>query len=942
MNEFKILVEERKPEIISITESWGSDRITDGIFALKGYTMYRDDKKARGGGALLYIRDSIEQRVCRPLNGDDFESSTWCWIIEKNGKKILVGSVYRSTSSTENNNKLLAKKIEKACEIAGDNRLLILGDFNLPDIDWIENELRSGCDTNNERMFETFTDCFLHQHVLKPTRFRNNEASTLDLIFTKEEEDVKDIEVLQGLGKSDHGVVIANFICQWRSKVVHKARRLYHKGNYKLIIEELNSISWEDKFSNKSVQECWDIFKEIAGDLVNRHIPMSEPKDYNEPWMNGILMRKWKKKYFAWKRFTESRSHFNYMIYKRETNLLKKTIRKAKRKYEKKLAKQVRHNKRAFYRYVNSKLTVRPEITEIQNDMGNLVDKEDEICNIFGKYFSSVHTEKWNGNLPNMEEHFDNELGDIKISQETVKGRLEKLNVNKSCGPDNLHPFFLKATAGASSVPLHIIFNRSLVSGECPNDWRSANVSPIHKKGSRTDPSNYRPVSLTSQVCKVLESIVRDHILKHLRTNHILSDSQHGFREGRSCLTNLLDTLETWTDILDHSDGVDVAYLDFRKAFDLVSHRHLIHKMSKYGIRNNVLKWVESFLDRRTQRVVIRGTASKSFDVTSGVPQGSVLGPTLFLIFINDLPLEVISHTSLFADDSKLFSRIVADKNKHKDNHNGHEALQRDLNAVRDWADRWKMEFNVDKCKIMHLGTTNPRHTYTMGGNDLAVTSEEKDLGVLIDDRLNFRSHIKGIVGKANRILGLIRIGFECLDKEMFMKLYPVLVRPHLEYCVQVWSPHFRRDIKLIEGVQRRATKLVPELRELSYEERLERLGLTTLEERRVRGDLIETYKIITGKEKIDREKFFHIIPPRGNPDLRHNKKIYKKRCETDVRKHFFTQRVIDNWNGRSKEVVESEKTGTFKKRLDREDKERRRIRDNQVYAYRNLAGRLV
>ena len=176
----------------------------------------------------------------------------------------------------------------------------------------------------------------------------------------------------------------------------------------------------------------------------------------------------------------------------------------------------------------------------------------------------------------------------------------------------------------------------------------------------------------------------------------------------------------------------------------------------------------------------------------------------------------------------------------------------------------------------------------------------------------------------------------------MFMKLYPVLVRPHLEYCVQVWSPHFRRDIKLIEGVQRRATKLVPELRELSYEERLERLGLTTLEERRVRGDLIETYKIITGKEKIDREKFFHIIPPRGNPDLRHNKKIYKKRCETDVRKHFFTQRVIDNWNGRSKEVVESEKTGTFKKRLDREDKERRRIRDNQVYAYRNLAGRLV
>ena len=161
------------------------------------------------------------------------------------------------------------------------------------------------------------------------------------------------------------------------------------------------------------------------------------------------------------------------------------------------------------------------------------------------------------------------------------------------------------------------------------------------------------------------------------------------------------------------------------------------------------------------------------------------------------------------------------------------------------------MEFNVDKCKIMHLGPTNPKHTNTIGGTNLAVTSEEKDLGVLIDDKLNFRSHIKGKASEANRVLGLIIIGFSCLDKDMFLNLYPVLVRPHLEYCVQVWSPHWQRDIKLVEGVQRHATKLVPELRDLSYEERLKKLGLTTLEERRTRGDLIEMYKIITGRKKL-------------------------------------------------------------------------------------------
>ena len=693
---------------------------------------------------------------------------------------------------------------------------------------------------------------------------------------------------------------------------------MYHKGNFTKIIEGLEQINWENEFENKSVQECWDIFKAKIEALLEENIPMSNPKDYNEPWMNRTLMKKWRKKYFAWKRYTETKSFIRYREYKKEADLLKKNTRQAKRLYEKKIAKEASGNKRQFFRYVNSKLTVRPEISSMQNESGELIDNDKEICNILAKYFNSVYTPLSNDEMPEMNNMYENEIKNIEITRDDIRTRLEKMNVTKSCGPDNLHPFVLRKTASVTCIPLEIIFKKSMSTGECPTDWRSANVAPIHKKGDRTDPSNYRPISLTSQVCKIFESIVRAHILEHLETNNILSDQQHGFRERRSCLTNLLEMLEYWTEILDEGDGIDVAYLDFRKAFDLVSHNHLLYKMSKYGIRNQTLNWIKAFLHQRSQRVVVRGSMSEKFEVTSGVPQGSVLGPILFLIFINDLPLGVISPLSLFADDSKVFSRIISSKNIKDNSENGHTMLQKDLDTITNWAKKWKMEFNVDKCKIMHLGNQNLKHTYSMDGTNLTITKEEKDLGVLIDDQLGFDKHIKSIVKKANRMLGLIKIGFSCLDKEIFMNLYPVLVRPLLEYCVQVWSPYKRKCVNLLEGVQRRATKLVPELRNLQYEERLKRLGLTTLEERRIRGDMIETYKIITGKEDINPGKFFTMAPVRGDPELTHNKKIYKKSFRLDKRKYSFSQRVIEKWNTLEKDVVESQKTSGFKRKYDK------------------------
>ena len=619
-------------------------------------------------------------------------------------------------------------------------------------------------------------------------------------------------------------------------------------------------------------------------------------------------------------------------MYRKEANKLKKNTRKARRAYERKIAEESKTNKRAFFRYVNSKLTVRPKITAMKNKHGVLVEDDREMTNVIGGYFKEVFSEETTDEMPDMNNQCENQIGNVIVCRTALQKILEKLNVNKSCGPDNLHPHLLQKTARTISEPLKIIFDKSLRDGECPSDWRTANVTPIHKKGDRTDPNNYRPVSLTSQVCKVLETLVREKIVKHMRVNGLFSNSQHGFREGRSCLTNLLETLEQWTKILDEGDCIDVAYLDFRKAFDLVSHKQLLFKMEKYGISGQVLEWVKAFLSDRSQRVVIRGSSSETCNVTSGVPQGSVLGPILFLIFINDLPLEVLSPLSLFADDSKIFTRIVTSRKKSKwVGFDGHSALQRDLTRVQEWARKWKMEFNIGKCKIMHIGSKNPKSVYGMNGTELETTRAERDLGVTIDDKLDLGKHIKSIVAKANRILRLIRISFACLDKPMFLNLYLVLVRPHLEYCVQVWSPYKQKYIKLIERVQRRATKLVPELRELEYPERLRRLGLTTLEERRVRGDMIQTYKFISGKEDIDQAVFFKMAAPRPGAN---NKKIFRQRTRLNVRKNFYSQRSGPGWNKLGNNVIEVQRTGTFKKNYDIMCARRRERVENDQYVW--------
>ena len=370
--------------------------------------------------------------------------------------------------------------------------------------------------------------------------------------------------------------------------------------------------------------------------------------------------------------------------------------------------------------------------------------------------------------------------------------------------------------------------------------------------------------------------------------------------------------MEELTEIFDSNEDVDMIYLDFSKAFDKVLHKRLLKKLWGYGIRGKVHSWIKEVLSERSQKVVINGKSSDSAKVTSGIPQGSVLGPILFLVFINDLPEVILAFIKLFADDAKVLGRVNSIMQA--------TTVQISLDNAVDWANIWEMKYHFKKCKHLHIGNHDINFDYTMQTDTGPIVVEkvtsEKDLGVTFDQKLKFTDHINNKVNKANRNVGLIFRTFTFMNKEMFLNLYKSIVRPHLEYASTVWSPMFKKDKILIENVQRRATRLVKSIKHLPYEDRLNTLGLPSLENRRERSDMIEVYKILHDIDRVDKDKFFtlnRLAVTRG-----HSLKLYKKRSRLMVRANCFSNRVVDTWNSLTEDIVNAPSLNAFKSRLNR------------------------
>ena len=684
-------------------------------------------------------------------------------------------------------------------------------------------------------------------------------------------------------------------------------------------------INWEDRLCGLPVQEMTSNINQAIMDAVEKTVPTKKITPnaiHRKPlWMNETALRIVRKKHHAWIRYLNTKDGEDYQRYIAARNKATHTIRRTRKEFESRLAKESRTNNKVFWNYVNSRRKSKVSIPALRREDGTLVEEDEEKAEILNRSYTKVFTREDMTTFPT----FDNKVLltelNIRLTKEAVLKQLQSLKVDKSPGPDLIHPRVLHELAETLSTPLYILFKASLDEGIVPKQWKTATVTPIYKKGDKTDSANYRPVSLTSVICKIFERILSEGIMEHLKANNLCCEQQHGFIGGKSTVTNLLEAMYVWTEALSHNLPVDIIFLDYAKAFDTVPHERLLAKISAMGIRGNILAWIRGFLTDRRQRVSVNAGSSGWADVISGVPQGSVLGPLLFTMYVSDIPDVLQNFVSMFADDTKLYQAVDVQTNSNN--------LQNDIDQLQAWAQSMQMRFHPEKCKAMHMGPANPRCKYQMTSTSnelhtLQVVEEEKDLGVIVDCQLKFSTHIQTQVNKANRVLGAIKHTFLALDRTAFINLYKSLVRPHLEYASAVWNPKLKRDKDALEGVQRRATRLVEGLSHLSYPERLAKLQLPTLQFRRQRADIIQAFKTLKKIDKLNytRECSFcggAMFQPTLSTTTRGHDLKLQVQHQQGLKKNFFSARVTDAWNKLSPETVNATSVESFKTRLAKE-----------------------
>ena len=517
-SELEPRINKLKPHLVAITEVWQKE-----YFGLPDYhPAFRKDRPdgQSGGGVMLLVHGSINVLDCPEMNSHEFEESVWCILCPSKNERVLVGVCYRSPNSSAENNRGLHQLLEKAMAMQADS-VLVMGDFNYRQIDWRAGTVDGPDDSDPVNFYHATNDLFLYQHVSAPTRFREGcSPSTIDLIFTKEEHEVDDLTIEDPLGKSDHAVLVWKHALKTKRNDGQPCQQSYNfkRGRYSDMIEDLGQEDWNVMHA-MSIEEAWIHFKGILAKCIENHVPKTKSRRTTAtvPWWSKELKKQVKLKHSCWKTYVASRLPEDFAKYRRQRNKTTQQIRRARRDYEEKLIGTIKTDSKKFHKYIRTQQKVKVKVTNLETDTGGLTSCDSEAAEVLQKCFQSVFLRETDGELPDFAQQVDDgvTLSEVEFTVQDVLDEMQTLRPDKAAGPDGIPPTVLKICARQLASPLHILFIKSLNEQKLPNDWKVARVTAIFKKGARKKPGNYRPISLTSQVCKLLERLVRKQLVKY-------------------------------------------------------------------------------------------------------------------------------------------------------------------------------------------------------------------------------------------------------------------------------------------------------------------------------------------------------------------------------------------------------------------------------------------
>ena len=897
------LLSHSKQLFFALTETWLKDQL-DAEVQLDGYEIRRSDcsytrTKRRGrdrGGAAVYLRNDIaplSETVLKFSNG-----AVEVLGIHIKPVNLLLIVLYRHPDdpsgkrSTHNEFQQALLAIKELLDSRQDPcpEVLLCGDFNLPHMDWVNQKLKSGASCDEQKMIELLqevtSEYFLFQLITQSTHKHGN---TLDLMFSNNPAFLHHYTASPTIS-SDHYIIECTAALKSPAEPQTFREPNSQDGpaalfdelnfhseeiNWSSIESDLSEVNWETEFEGMNPAEMMNFLTESCARISKDHVPKrkisTDRKHSTIPRDRRILMRRRCK---VNKQLCSTQSENVKTRLRTEARdieiKLQRSYKNEKESNETKAVGAIKRNSRYFYTYAKKFSKISAGIGPFIDAAKNVISLPSKMAEMLTTQYCSVFSQRREP-LGSASDYFPEEptpnpnkpiIDDIQFTRTDIEEAINEISPSAAAGPDRFPAILLKTCRKTLSDPLYIIWRCSLDTGDIPQLLKTAFIIPIHKGESKSIPKNYRPVALTSHIIKAFEKVIRKQIVKFMEENQLFNPSQHGFRMGRSCLSQLLSHYENILSLLEKGHDVDVIYLDFAKAFDKVDFSVTLRKLNRLGITGKIGRWIHSFISNRTQTVLVNGTRSEPADVKSGVPQGSVLGPLIFLILIGDIDQNIAhSFLSSFADDTRVGHAVDSPADCIN--------LQNDLEEVYSWTDVNNMELNGGKFEHLHYShdpANKTQNTYKSNDNKTIETKDTvKDLGVTLSNDCSFDTHIKKVIDAASNQASWILRTFSSREALPMLTLWKSLVQCKLDYCSQLWNPAKKGDIQRLEMVQRSFLRKIKGIRHLNYWEQLKIMRLYSQQRRRERYLIVYLWKILENQAPNPAP---HLIKSHPNPRL--------------------------------------------------------------------------